>query len=653
MEGRAQEYNGGSLILPGGESMRKSLRVFSLLAGAALVLGYGCGKAGPGGVIRVELTRDDNVTGGSGQTFSFDEAEIAKELEKIPTKFPDPLPADARKVMFYVGRVMGFVQPAPGRAGVLLTLDVNMNRDLSDDGAFEVPEVESVKNGVVMKLARTFTSPSPRTDWLPYRIAYEKSPGPDGKLREILIIVPNYDYKGEFRLGEKDFGVRLFDGDLGGRFVREKQVNVYLWVGPKDGLGKPGVGSSHRFFELVPIGGSLYEIRAVAEDGSWVEFAPSGLSATALGKKAPDFGMTDTAGKTFHVSDYRGKVLVLDFWYVWCKPCIAKFPAIKKMIESYSDAPLAAVGVNIDRPERVEQAMQVIADNGLTWRQVVEGKAEFLPAYQVFGRLPERPMTFPIYVAIDEKGISRYATNDFEKMGRYLEAHFRDPLGPDNTLFVPLGPDYGAEKGEPPLTAVDFDSPEAIALAEGGKLALPAGLPAGARVGRMPNGIALVVYPGRTPDKIGLILDADGNSDLTNDEACEVPVLDVPAPGESQMARVDGRVYWKSGAIGFGGFPFFARPSGEVLFQGMISNFAGAFFGGRAEYRLELTDPNGDRMLTKEDWDAPGLLRLKVRKGESWVPVHEGTSGIPIGRSLYRVRHISDDGYLIELEKEK
>jgi peroxiredoxin len=633
--------------------MRNGLRSCLWLTAIVLLLYPGCDKAGSGGSIRVALTRDDNVPGGSGQTFNFDEAEIAQELEKTPTRFPDPFPPDARKVMFYVGRVMGFIQPAPGKAGVLLTLDVNLNRDLTDDAAFEVPEAESVKDGVVMKLARTFASPTPRTDWLPYRIAYEKSAGPDGKLREALFVVPNYDYRGEFRLADKEYAVRLYDGDLGGRFVREKQVNVYLWVGPKDGLGKPGAGSSHRFFELVPIGGSLYEIKAVAEDGSWVEFAPSGLSATALGKKAPDFGMTDTAGKTFRVSDYRGKVLVLDFWYVWCKPCIAKFPAIKKMIESYSNAPLAAVGVNIDRPERVEQAMQVIADNELTWRQVVEGKAEFLPAYQVFGRLPERPMSFPIYVAIDEGGVTRYATNDFEKMGRFLEAHFRDPEGPDNTLFVPLRSDFGAEKREPPLTAVDFDSPEAKALAEGGKLKLPSGLPAEARVGRMPNGIALVAYPAGTPDKISLILDADGNSDLTNDMVCEIPVLDTPAPEESMMAQVDGRVYWKSGAIGFGGFPFLARPSGEVFFKGTISNFAGEFFSGRDEYRLELTDPNGDRMLTKEDWDAPGLLRLRIKKGETWVLAHEGTSGIPIGRSLYRLRHISDDGYLVELEKVK
>jgi peroxiredoxin len=633
--------------------MRNPVRSFSLAIATILLLSFGCRGTKAGGTIRVALTRGDNVTGFSGYQFEFDEGVIARELEKSPTKFPAPLPPDARKVMFIIGRIIGFIQPIPGKTGALLTLDVNMNHDLTDDAPFEVPEVESVKGGAVFKIARSFTSPAPHTEWLPYRISYEKSPGPDGKPQETIFVVPNYDYRGEFRLGKKDYGVRLYDGDLGGRFIREKQVNVSLWVGPKESLGKPGGGASHRLFELIPIGGSLYEIKAIAEDGSWVEFVASGLSATALGKKAPDLSMTDTKGKTFRISDYRGNVLVLDFWYVWCKPCIAKFPAIKKMIESYAGKPLAAVGVNIDIHERVEQAKKVIADNKLGWRQVVEGKGEFLPVYQVYGRLPENPMSFPIYVAIDESGIARYATNDFEKMGRFLEAHFNDPQGPDHALFIPLNQIYGLEKGSAPTTAVDFNSHEAKALSQGGKLKLPAGLPGSARVGRMPNGIPLVVYPGQTPGKVQMILDADGNSDLTNDKVCEIPILDAPAPDESMMAKVEGCIYYKNEAIGFGGFPFFARPSGEICFKGTISNFAGEFFNGRDEYRLELTDPNGDRMITKEDLSAPGLLKLKVRKGESWVEVHGGTIQIPIGRSLYHLCYVSDDGYLVELEKER
>jgi len=639
--------------------VRNPVKNISLILLAVFILSSACGKAENGRTIRVALSRDDNVPGWSGYGFTFDAAEIATALEKYPTKFPDPLPEGGRTVMFYPGRVFGIIQKVAGKSHVLLTLDVNADRDLTDDAPIEIPKVEDWREGIIVKIARPFTAPAPHTEWLPYRISYEESRGHDGKVSEGLDVFPNYDYKGEFRLGEKDYAVRLYDGDLGGRFVREKQVNVNLRVGPKENFDKPGAVPYHRLFELIPIGDSLYEIKAIAEDGSWVEFAASSLTGTALGTRAPDLAMTDTAGQAFHISDYRGKVLVLDFWYVWCKPCIAKFPAIKKMIESYADKPLAAVGVNIDIPERVEQAKKVIADNQLTWRQVVEGKGEFLPVYQVYGRLPERPMSFPIYVAIDERGVTRYATNDFEKMGRFLDAHFNDPAGPENTLFVPLCKKYELDKKIPPLTGVDFSSPKARALAEGKTLKLPPGLPPTARVGRLPNGVALVAQPGPTPDKVRIRLDADGNSDLTNEKDSDVPVLDEPAPDESKMVKADCRIFYQNGAIGFGGFPFFARPAKEpggppdVYFKGTISDFAGTFFSGREEYRVELTDPNGDRLMTEEDMEAPGLLKLSVKKGDTWTPIHEGTRRIPIGRSLYRLRYVSDDGYLVELEKEK
>lgn len=268
--------------------MRNPRRPFFWVISLALIVAYSCGKHGSGKTLRVDLVRNDDSIGFSGYQFEFDENVIAKELEKVPTKYPDPFPSNARRVMFIIGRVMGFIQPVSGKTGVLLTLDVNMNHDLTDDAPFEVPEVDSARKGVVMKLARSYSLPAPHTEWLPYRIAYEKNARPDGTVSEDLFVVPNYRFEGEFRLGEKDYSVSLYDGDLGGRFVREKQVNVSLTITPKESLGKPGAGSSHRLFELIPIGSSLYEIKAIAEDGSWVEFVASGLSATALGKKAPD-----------------------------------------------------------------------------------------------------------------------------------------------------------------------------------------------------------------------------------------------------------------------------------------------------------------------------------------------------------------------------
>ncbi len=56
---------------------------------------------------------------------------------------------------------------------------------------------------------------------------------------------------------------------------------------------------------------------------------------------------------------------------------------------------------------------------------------------------------------------------------------------------------------------------------------------------------------------------------------------------------------------------------------------------------------------TPEDASNPEILKLQTKKDGEWITVYEGIRQIPIGGDFYKVRYISDDGYLIELEKEK
>lgn len=610
-------------------------------------------------IIRVALHRVDGVKPGVLSGLSFDTNDVAEALKKHPLKLPDPLPAESELGYFNGGPIYALKQIMPGEPKIKLIMDANANFDLTDDVPLELAKVESIVEGTVIKIARPFGGASPRTEWLPYLVAFEQGKGYDGNLRDSVVIGSFYDFQGEFRLGKNDYAVEITDGDARGRFVREKLVNVFIGIRAKSEEKATGGG---RFFELFPLEGALYKVNDFAEDGSWIEFAPSGLEPTSIGKAAPDFEMTDMSGRKFHISDYKGRVVVLDFWYVWCKPCIAKFPAIKKMLEKYKDEPLATIGINIDEASRVEQAKKVIADYELTWRQVVEGKGEFIPAYQIYGRLPERPMSFPIYVAIDELGVTRYATNDFEKMGRFLEAHFNDPLGPQNVLFIPLSQKYGQTQEIHPVNAVDFTSQKVKDLAASGKLKMPQDTPPGARVGLLSNGIALIAFPGLTPGRFRLIFDSNHDFDLNGEEIRQILLLDkadLAASAESKTMVEGLGLPYASGAIGFINWPFYARlaASGgdwpEIFFEGTVSNFAASFFAADTEYTLEIIDANGDRLFTEDDTRAAGFLKLKAKKASDWVQVHEGTEGIPIGAGYYRLRYVSDDGNLAELEREK
>jgi thiol-disulfide isomerase/thioredoxin len=78
-----------------------------------------------------------------------------------------------------------------------------------------------------------------------------------------------------------------------------------------------------------------------------IAFAPAGIFA----QEAPRFALKDINGRTIRSSDYRGKVVLINFWATWCPPCRAEMPDLVKIQREYAAEGLQIIGVTYP-PER-------------------------------------------------------------------------------------------------------------------------------------------------------------------------------------------------------------------------------------------------------------------------------------------------------------
>jgi len=72
------------------------------------------------------------------------------------------------------------------------------------------------------------------------------------------------------------------------------------------------------------------------------------LASPATNAVAPDFARTDLAGHRLRLSDYRGKVVLLNFWATWCEPCLAEIQTFSRWQRQYGADRLQVVGVSMD-----------------------------------------------------------------------------------------------------------------------------------------------------------------------------------------------------------------------------------------------------------------------------------------------------------------
>jgi thiol-disulfide isomerase/thioredoxin len=123
-----------------------------------------------------------------------------------------------------------------------------------------------------------------------------------------------------------------------------------------------------------------------------------------VGMRAPSFSVDALAGGRASLSNYQGKLVILDFWASWCGPCKASMPVLESLAKRYKDRGLVLLGLSVDR--NPDTARQFLADNGYTDLVALwESPAAAPMAAHTLYRIRGIPHTF----IIDRNGIVLFA----------------------------------------------------------------------------------------------------------------------------------------------------------------------------------------------------------------------------------------------------
>jgi len=125
-------------------------------------------------------------------------------------------------------------------------------------------------------------------------------------------------------------------------------------------------------------------------------------AAVEIDKAAPGFKLPDLKGREFSLDQYKGKVVLLDFWATWCSPCRMTMPLLEKLQDEYHGN-MALLAINLQEPEDIVR--DYVREQNLSSKVLLDEEGSVGQAYGA--------ESIPMQILIDKNGIVRYVQLGF------------------------------------------------------------------------------------------------------------------------------------------------------------------------------------------------------------------------------------------------